>query len=83
VADTGSQVIGVASTILSRHHGMVLPVATVDRVSEVPWKYGRVAHGFLGIVVPPIAVPAGVRANVPDLPEVGLLVFLNHYRSRP
>lgn len=74
VADTRGQVIGVASPALSRHHGMVLPVATVDRVSEVLWNHGRVAHGFLGIVAQSVAVPAEVRANVPDLPEAGLLV---------
>jgi serine protease Do len=74
VADAGGQVIGVASPALSRHHAIVLPAATVDRVSEVLWKHGRVAHGFLGIVAQPVAVPAGVRASSPDLPEAGLLV---------
>lgn len=74
VADARGQVIGVASPMLSRHHGVVLPVATVDRVSEVLWKHGRITHGFLGIVAQPVAVPPGVRANAPDLPEMGLLV---------
>jgi S1-C subfamily serine protease len=74
VADAYGQVIGVASPALSRHHGMVLPVTTVDRISDTLWKHGRVTHGFLGIVAQPVAVPAGIRANAPDLPETGLLV---------
>ncbi|RZI42664.1 serine protease [Herbaspirillum sp. HC18] len=74
VGDARGQVIGVASPMLSRHHGVVLPVATVDRVSEALSKHGRVAHGFLGIVAQPVTVPAGVKANAPDLPETGLLV---------
>jgi serine protease Do len=74
VGDAQGQVIGVASPMLSRHHGMVLPVTTMDRISEVLWTHGRVAHGFLGIVAQPVAVPAGARANAPDLPEKGLLV---------
>lgn len=74
VTDMQAQVIGVVSPALSRHHGVVLPVSTVNRVSEVLWKHGRVSHGYLGIVVQPVAVPAGVRAHAQDLPEVGLLV---------
>jgi S1-C subfamily serine protease len=74
VADALGQVIGVASPLLSRHHGVVLPLSTVDRVSEALWKHGRITHGYLGIVAQPVAVPAGLRANAPDLPETGLLV---------
>lgn len=74
VADTRGQVIGVASAMLSRHHGVVLPVETVDRVSETLLKHGRVARGHLGIVTQPVAVPPGVRADAPDLPQTGLLV---------
>jgi serine protease Do len=74
VADARGQVIGVASAMLSRHHGVVLPVATVDRVSEALLKHGRIARGYLGIVTQSVAVPPGVRANAPDLPQMGLLV---------
>lgn len=73
-ADARGQVLGVVSPMLSRHHGVVLPVVTVDRVSDALSKHGHVARGFLGIVAQPVAVPAGVRANAPDLPETGLLV---------
>jgi S1-C subfamily serine protease len=74
VGDARGRVIGVASPMLSRHHGVVLPAATVDRVSEALWTHGRVVHGYLGVVVQPVAVPAAARADAPDLPETGLLV---------
>ena len=74
VADARGQVIGVASPMLSRHHAIVLPVATVDRVSEALLKHGRIAHGYLGIVAQPVVTPPGARANTPGLPQTGLLV---------
>jgi S1-C subfamily serine protease len=51
VANAGGQVLGVASGALSRHHGVVLPVATVDRVLDQLLAHGRVQQGYLGIAV--------------------------------
>lgn len=49
VADASGLVLGVASDTLSRHHGVVLPVATVDRVLDHLLAHGRVQQGYLGI----------------------------------
>ena len=68
VADASGLVLGVASPALSRHHGVVLPVATVERVLAQLLAHGRVQHGYLGIAAQP------VRASLDGTATVGLLV---------
>jgi S1-C subfamily serine protease len=68
VADASGQVIGVASDALSRHHGVVLPVATVDRVLDQLLAHGRVRQGYLGIAAQP------VRATLDGTAVDGLLI---------
>lgn len=54
VADASGEVLGVASSALARHHGVVLPVATVDRVLDALLAHGRVPQGYLGIAAQPV-----------------------------
>ena len=68
VADAAGLVLGVASPALSRHHGVVLPVATVDRVLAQLLAHGRVRHGYLGVAAQP------VRASLDGQGVEGLLV---------
>jgi len=68
VADAAGQVLGIASSAFSRHHGIVVPVATVERVLEQLLAHGRVRHGYLGIAAQP------VRATLDGAPVEGLLV---------
>jgi serine protease Do len=68
VADASGQVIGIASAALSRLHGIVLPVATVDRVLAQLLAHGRVQQGYLGIAAQP------VRATLESVGVDGLLV---------
>jgi S1-C subfamily serine protease len=68
VADVAGQVIGVASPALSRHHGVVLPGATVDHVLDQLLAHGRVQQGYLGIAVQP------VRATLAGVAVDGLLI---------
>lgn len=61
VADATGRVLGVASDAFSRHHGVVLPGATVDRVLDQLLAHGRVQQGYLGVAVQPAqAVRDGV-----------------------
>ena len=59
---------GVASNALSRHHGVVLPVATVDRILDQLLAHGSVQQGYLGIAAQP------VRATLDGAAVDGLLV---------
>jgi S1-C subfamily serine protease len=68
VADASGRVLGIASSAFSRHHAVVLPVATVDRVLDQLLAHGRVRHGYLGIAAQP------VRATLQDAAVDGLLV---------
>ena len=68
VADASGLVLGVASPALSRHHGVVLPVATIDRVLAQLLAHGRMQRGYLGIAAQPVR--AVMDGNATD----GLLV---------
>jgi S1-C subfamily serine protease len=68
VADATGRLLGLASPMFSRHHGVVLPVATVERVVEQLLTHGRVRQGYLGIAAQP------VRAQRDGVGVDGLLV---------
>jgi S1-C subfamily serine protease len=68
VADAAGRVLGVASSAFSRHHGIVLPAATIDRVLEQLLAHGRVRQGYVGIAAQP------VRATLDGAAVDGLLV---------
>jgi S1-C subfamily serine protease len=59
VADAEGRVLGVASSAFSRHHGVVLPGSTVDRVVDELLAHGRVAQGYLGIAAQPAQARLG------------------------
>jgi serine protease Do len=68
VADASGRVLGIASAAFSRHHGVVVPRATIERVIEPLLAHGRVARGYLGIAAQP------VRAQRDGVAVDGLLV---------
>ena len=68
VADAAGRLLGVASPMFSRHHGVVLPTATIERVVEQLLTHGRVQQGYLGIAAQP------VRAQRDGVGVDGLLV---------
>jgi S1-C subfamily serine protease len=68
VADAQARVLGIASAAFSRHHGVVVPLATIERVIEALLTHGRVARGYLGIAAQP------VRAQRDGVAVDGLLV---------
>jgi serine protease Do len=68
VADASGQVLGIASSAFSRHHGVVLPVATIDRVLDQLLAHGHVQQGYIGIAAQP------VRATLDGAAVEGLLV---------
>lgn len=68
VADAAGRVFGVASAALSRHYGIVVPTATVERVVDALLAGGAVARGFLGIAAQPVQVGSA------EAPQEGLLV---------
>jgi S1-C subfamily serine protease len=74
VADPHGQVIGLASAMLSRHHGVVVPAATIDRVVDVLLAHGRVQRGHLGVAAQAVPLSAAMRAAAEVDAEAGLLI---------
>ncbi len=74
VADTQGQWLGVASPALSRHHGVVLPLATLDRVVASLLSHGRVPRGYLGVAAQPVALTAAMQAAAGTSATSGLLL---------
>jgi serine protease Do len=54
--------VGIASPALSRLYGIVLPVATVERVLGSLLAHGRVRQGYLGIAAQPVRAQLGGEA---------------------
>lgn len=82
VADANGAVIGIATSALSRHYGVVVPASTVSRVVAALASGGRVARPWLGIGAQPVPLPGDtgtgllVSALVPKGPaeHAGLLI---------
>jgi serine protease Do len=62
VVGADGRAIGIASPALSRLYGVVLPVATVERVLGSLLAHGRVRQGYLGIAAQPVQAQLGGRA---------------------
>jgi serine protease Do len=62
VVGADGRAIGIASPALSRLYGVVLPVATVERVLGSLLAHGRVRQGYLGIAAQPVQARLGGRA---------------------
>jgi serine protease Do len=75
VADAGGKVVGIATSALSRSHGMVVPATTVTRVVEALLAQGHVPRAFLGIGAQPVAVRSqeGGGADAAGLLITGLV----------
>jgi len=57
VLNTDGEVIGVASSALSRIAGLAIPASSVDRVVEEILTRGHVARGYLGVGLQPVELP--------------------------
>jgi len=74
VADVRGQVVGIASAALSRHHGVILPVTTLDRVSAQLLTHGRVMRGHLGIAAQAVVLSSAMQAAASTTAATALLV---------
>jgi len=74
VCDAQGRVLGLASASLARHHGIVVPAATVDRVADALLAHGRVRRGHLGIAAQPVPLSPAMRASADSEADTGLLL---------
>ena len=75
VADASAAVIGIATSALSRSHGIVVPASTVSRVVDTLLAKGHVSRAFLGIAAQPVPLPKSGDASASDPAQsTGLLI---------
>ncbi|MBK6009410.1 serine protease [Ramlibacter ginsenosidimutans] len=74
VCDAQGQVLGLASAALARHHGIVVPAATIDKVVDALLAHGRVRRGHLGIAAQSVPLSPAMRTAADVDSDTGLLV---------
>jgi len=57
VINTAGELIGVATTALSRIAGLAIPTATIERVAEQILTRGHVARAYIGVGLQPVELP--------------------------
>jgi serine protease Do len=75
VVNARGEVVGIATSALSRLAGLAVPVSTVQRVTEKLLEKGFMPRGYLGIGVQPVSIPTEVQKNLSISNESGLIVL--------
>jgi S1-C subfamily serine protease len=75
VVSVRGEVIGIATSALSRIAGLAIPVATVKRVTEQLLERGFVPRGYLGIGVQSVPLPEELRTRLAVPNRAGLMVL--------
>jgi len=75
VVNGRGEIIGIATSALSRIAGLAIPVSTVKRVAEKLIERGFMPRGYLGIGVQPVAMTDGLRRQLSVSNQRGLIVL--------
>jgi S1-C subfamily serine protease len=75
VTDAAGTLIGVATPALSQYSVFAIPPETIDRVSARLLNEGRVARGYLGAGLQPIAIPEHLRSKLGLSSSAGLIAM--------
>jgi serine protease Do len=75
VVNMRGEIIGIASSALSRIAGLAIPVVTVKRVTEQLLARGFVPRGYLGIGVQSVPLPEELRTRLAIANQAGLMVL--------
>jgi serine protease Do len=74
VVDCRGQLVGVATSGLSRIAGLAIPASSVNRVVDALLAKGFVPHGYLGIGVQPVAIPDALGKSLSVTAKTGVMV---------
>jgi S1-C subfamily serine protease len=75
VTDAAGQLIGIATSALSQYSVFAIPPETVDRVAARLLKEGRMARGYLGAGLQPIAIPEHLKSKLGLSSSAGLITM--------
>jgi S1-C subfamily serine protease len=74
VLDCRGQLLGIATSALSRIAGLAIPASSVNRTVDVLLEKGRVPRGYLGIGSQPVGIPEAQRSAVSLSNKSGIMV---------
>jgi S1-C subfamily serine protease len=72
--DHQGRVLGIQTGGLSRFAGVVIPAATVERVTRELEKKGHIGRGYLGVGMHAVPLPQAVRDSLKLSNETGIIV---------
>src|SRR5580693_891441 len=75
VVSMRGEIIGIATSALSRIAGLAIPAATVKRVTEQLLERGFVPRGYLGVGVQSVALPEELRTRLAIPNQAGLMIL--------
>jgi S1-C subfamily serine protease len=75
VVNAEGHLIGLATPALLRHSAVAVPLLTLNRIADELLQEGRIRHGYLGVGLHPVEVPASLRDKLGVTPEVGLILL--------
>ena len=74
VVDCRGQLLGIATSGLSRIAGLAIPASSVNRVIGALLEKGYVPRGYLGVGVQPVAIPDALRTSLSVPGKAGVMV---------
>ena len=74
VLDSRGQLLGIATSGLSRIAGLAIPASSINRVVDALLAKGHVPRGYLGIGVQPVAIPDAMRTSLSVTGKTGVMV---------
>lgn len=82
VVDTAGNITGIVAADLSRSSVLAITTSTIERIAEPLSTKGRLARGYLGIGLQPVAIPESLRQQLKITHESGIMA-LNVEESGP
>src|SRR5437879_1100465 len=75
VVNSRGNLLGIATSALSRVAGLAIPAADVGRVTKQLLEKGYVPQGYLGIGVYPVAIPESLKSKLAVQNPAGILIL--------
>lgn len=76
VVDSRGQLLGIATSGLSRIAGLAIPASAINRVMDALLDKGYVPRGYLGVGVQPVVIPEALRTQLPVAGKTGIMVVM-------
>jgi len=75
VVDSSGGLLGIVAGGLSRSSVLAITRRTIERVAEALSSKGRVARGYIGVGVQPVAIPSALRQQLKIEQETGVMAL--------